>query len=89
MAHALAGHEAHARAILGELDGQSAHRYVAAYYPAQVQVALGDHEAALASLERAYEERVHWLAAIRLDPSLAALREKARFQALAARVTGT
>ncbi len=85
-AHALAGRTGEARALLAELEADSAHRYVAAYYSAQVWVALGDHDAAFAALERAFEERVHWLAAIRLDPSLAALRSDPRFEALAARV---
>ncbi len=85
-AHALAGRGAESRVLLAELEAQSAHRYVAAYYPAQVWVALGEHDAAFAALERAFDERVHWLAAIRLDPSLAALRSDPRFEALAARV---
>jgi len=85
-AHALAGRGTEARALLAELERQSALRYVAAYYPAQVWVALGEHDAAFAALERALDERVHWLAAIRIDPSLAALRGDPRFEVLAARV---
>ncbi len=85
-AHALAGRAGEARAILAELEAQAAHRFVGGYYPAQVLVALGDRDAAFAALERALEERVHWLAAIRIDPSLAALRGDPRFDALVARV---
>jgi len=88
MTHALAGRRTEARALLAELEAQAAHRYVAAYCPAQVWVALGDHDAAFAALERAFEERVHWLVAIRIDPSLAALRGDSRFELLAARITG-
>src|SRR5439155_26966485 len=47
-AHAVAGREEKARAILTELDAQSAHRYVGAYYLAQVRTALGEHDAAFA-----------------------------------------
>ena len=85
-AHALAGRAAEARALLTEIEAQSARRYVAAYYPAQVWVALHEHDAAFAALERAFDERVHWLAAIRIDPSLAALWGDPRFEGLAARV---
>ncbi len=87
-AHALAGRGTEARALLAELEAQSGHRYVAAYYPAQVWVALGEHDTAFAALDRALDGRVHWLAAIRLDPSLAALRGDPRFEVLAARVRG-
>jgi eukaryotic-like serine/threonine-protein kinase len=88
MAHALAGRTGEARTTLAEMEALAAHRYVGHYYPAQVRVALGEHEAALTGLEAAFEERVHWLAAIHLDPSLAALRGQPRFEALVARVGG-
>ncbi|MEO6463597.1 MAG: hypothetical protein ABIP29_11030, partial [Candidatus Eisenbacteria bacterium] len=87
-AHALGGREGQARAALAELAALSAERFVGGYYPAQILVALDDHDAAFAALEQALEERVHWLAAIRNDPSLAALRGDARFAALVARVEG-
>jgi serine/threonine-protein kinase len=86
LGHASSGNEAMARAILGELEAQSKHRYVASYYVAQVLAALGDREAAYAPLERALEERVHWLATIRLDPSLDALRGDPRFDEIVRRV---
>jgi serine/threonine-protein kinase len=85
-AHALAGRPNDARTLLAEFEGMAAHRYVGPYFPAQVQVALGEHDAALTGLEAALEERVHWLAAIHLDPSLAALRGHPRFEAVVARV---
>jgi Tfp pilus assembly protein PilF len=85
-AHALAGRPTEARTLMAELETQSAHRYVGAYYFAQVLVALGEREAAFKALEKAFDERVHWLAAIHIDPSLAALRGDPRFEAMAARV---
>jgi len=86
-AHARAGRTTEARALLSELEAQSSHRYVGAYYFAQVLVALGEHDAAFAALEKALDERAHWLAFIHVDPSLNAIRGDSRFEALAARVT--
>ena len=86
--HALAGREAEARSLLAEYEALGRERYASAYYPAQVLVALGEHDAAFAALERALEERVHWLAAMRVDPSLAALNGDPRFASLLARVEG-
>ncbi len=87
-AHALAGRSGEARTLLAELADMASHRYVAAYYPAQVLVALGEREAAIASVEKAIEERVHWMILIHFDPSLAALRDDPRFESLVARVRG-
>jgi len=85
-AHALAGRGTEARSLLAELEAQSSRRFVGGYYPAQVRVALGEREAALTGLEQAFDERVHWLAAIRIDPSLHPLRGESRFEALVARI---
>ncbi len=85
-AHALAGREAEARSLLQELERMASQRYVGAYHIAQVQLALGEREAALANLERALDERVHWLVAANRDPALAALRGEPRFEAILARV---
>ena len=87
-AHALAGRTDEARKFLAETEALATQRYVGSYYPAQVRVALGEYDAALTGLEAAIEERVHWLVAIRLDPSLAPLRGHPRFEALVARVQG-
>ena len=85
-AHAVAGRSGEARSLLAELEALAAHRYVGAYYVAQIRVALGEADAAFTALEAAFDERVHWLAAIHLDPSLDALRGDPRFAVLAARV---
>jgi hypothetical protein len=85
-AHALGGRPAEARRLLAEITTLGTTRYASPYYPAQVWIALGDADAAFRDLETAYEERVHWLAAIRIDPSLAPLRTDPRFEALAIRV---
>jgi hypothetical protein len=84
--HALAGRVAGAHQSLAEMEAQAAHRYVGSFFPAQVHVALGEYDVALMRLEAALEERVHWLASLHLDPTVAALRGLPRFEALIARV---
>jgi Tfp pilus assembly protein PilF len=86
LGHAAGGDEQKARATLAELEAQSERHYVAPYYVAQVIAALGDRDAAFAPLGRAIEERVHWLAAIRRDPTLDPLRGDRRFDEIVRRV---
>jgi TolB-like protein/Flp pilus assembly protein TadD len=86
IAHALAGRVDEAHETLAEMEAMAAHRYVGSYFPAQVNCALDQHDAALTLLEAALEERVHWLAALHIDPTVAALRGQPRFEALSAKV---
>lgn len=55
---------------------------------ARLHVGLGEHDQALTSLERAYQERSTVLAYLRIDPSLAPLHALPRFQALVKRLGG-
>ncbi len=89
LAHALAGagRVGEARRLLQELtaageDGS----YQPSFEIAKVHLALGDEEAALDRLERAYEERSHSMAFLEVDPQLAALRSRPRFRRLVERV---
>lgn len=86
LGHATNGESEKARALLAELEAQAGTHSVASYYVAQVLAALGDREGAFSALERALDERVHWLAAIRLDPSLDSLRDDPRFDEIVRRV---
>lgn len=86
LTHTLAGRTEAARTLLAELEGLTAQRYVSSYYVAQVQTALGDGDAAFAALDRALDERAHWMATIRRDPMLVPLHGEPRFEALAAEV---
>jgi tetratricopeptide (TPR) repeat protein len=85
-AHALAGRRAEALEHLRELEELGRTRYVGPYHFAQVHTALGEHDRAFELLEQAVSERVHWMAALHMDPSFAALREDPRFTTLVARV---
>jgi tetratricopeptide (TPR) repeat protein len=88
MGHALAaaGRVEEARAALTRLEQESERHYVSPVRHALVHLGLGDAEAALASLERAFELRAIDLAAVRVDPRFAPLRGESRFRTLIARM---
>jgi serine/threonine-protein kinase len=80
-------------ARLGELAGARAirdrllaRRYTDRVMIAEIELALGDREAALSSLERAVEERSSNLISIRALPLLRPLRDEPRWRAVLARV---
>ena len=79
---ALAGRRDEARALLEELQSRHGTDYLPPYELAKVQSALGETDAALQSLERAYEHRSHSIAFLAVDPQLAPLRSHPRFQQL-------
>jgi len=79
-AHALAGREREARALLNGLrDGDPVEI-------ARIHAGLGDREGALRWLERASEQHVDHLVFIKVDPSWDGLRAEARFEAVVRRV---
>ena len=86
LAHALgvAGEEAEARAVLAELTGLRASRYVSASDVALVYLALGERGQAIEWLERAFAERAHSMAFVNVDPRLDPLRSEPRFERLRA-----
>jgi hypothetical protein len=53
---------------------------------ALVYAGLGDREQALAWLEKAYNERSHWMVWLALDPRWSEIRGDARFQRLLTRI---
>jgi tetratricopeptide (TPR) repeat protein len=61
-------------------------RYVTSYGVALVYAGLGDREQALAWLEKAYNERSHWMVWLALDPRWSEIRGDARFQRLLTRI---
>ncbi len=73
------GKRAEAEAVLRELTAMSEQRYVPPYVLALVQTALGLHELALDSLEKAFEMHDVHLAFLSIDPKWDHLRGERRF----------
>ena len=85
-AYALAGKTDEADKILSQLKELSARRYVSPYSIAMIYAGLGDKEQTLAWLERAYQQRVHNMIFLKVEPELDGLRSDARFGALIQKV---
>ena len=85
--HVLAklGRAAEARDILRTLESLSRERYVPPFAIALVQAGLGERDAALASLDRAYEARAIHLVFLPVDSRWDAYRTDPRFRALVER----
>jgi serine/threonine protein kinase/tetratricopeptide (TPR) repeat protein len=83
---ATAGRKTEAREILSDLTNFAKGKYVAPYFFAGVYVGLEEHDAAVEYLEKAYEERSHWLLYLHIDPAMDALRSDTRFQSLLQRI---
>jgi DNA-binding winged helix-turn-helix (wHTH) protein/TolB-like protein/Tfp pilus assembly protein PilF len=83
---AQAGRKEEAAAVLDELVAIARKRYVPPTSIAAVQAAIGQRDAALASLERAYEARDNRMMYLKDDPLWIGLRGEPRFRQLAARL---
>ena len=81
-AYALAGNKAAARKVLNELEERARRSYVPSTFFAQVRVALGEKQQALAWLRRAYTERDPYLARLKVEPAFDAIRSDPGFQGL-------
>ncbi|HET9475615.1 MAG TPA: tetratricopeptide repeat protein, partial [Steroidobacteraceae bacterium] len=90
LAHALvaAGRRDEAAVMLEALLAGERERYISSYKVAVLLAGLGQHEAALARLERARRERDDRLVLIAVDPMLDTLRGDVRFQDLQREVIG-
>jgi predicted Zn-dependent protease len=84
---ALEGHPAEARAALERIERKPDNN-VSPSNLARAHVALGETEAAIALLQRAYRERDPDVTTIKFDPGLAALSADPRFQQLVQSVSG-
>ena len=83
---AAAGRTDEAREILAELERLASRKFVTSYGIALVYVGLDQNDAAFASLNRAFDERSHWLVWLRLDPRWNKLRADPRFVELVSRM---
>ena len=81
--HGRAGRRAEALEVLRALEAARGRSiYVPATDLALVAVGMGDRDAALTWLERAYDEHAHWMCSLRVFPPFAPLRDEPRFKAL-------
>jgi len=80
------GHRAQAQAILTRFTQLSNTRYVTSYGVALVHAGLDQNEEALDALERAFQERSHWLVWLKLDPRFSTIRNHPRFRNLLSRI---
>jgi TolB-like protein/DNA-binding winged helix-turn-helix (wHTH) protein len=83
---AACGHAAEARSILDRFQQLGEQRYVTSYGVALVHAGLGDKPEAFRWLDKAYDERSHWLVWLSLDPRWNDLRGDPRFDQLRKRV---
>ena len=75
-----------ARIILERLTMLAKQQYVASYFLAGIHVGIGENDQALDCLERAYEEKSHWLIYLHIDPGMDNLRSEPRFKDLVSRI---
>jgi DNA-binding winged helix-turn-helix (wHTH) protein/Flp pilus assembly protein TadD len=83
---AAAGRADEAQNILDELQRLAGKKFVTSYGVALVYAGLGQSDSAFAWLNKAFDERSHWLVWLRLDPRWKGLRSDPRFAALMSRV---
>lgn len=81
-AYGVAKRPAEARALLNQLMEQSKKQYVAPFYIALVYAGLGENDAAIDWLEKAYEDHSNGLVFVKVDPELDTLRSNPRFKEL-------
>jgi TolB-like protein/tetratricopeptide (TPR) repeat protein/tRNA A-37 threonylcarbamoyl transferase component Bud32 len=84
--YAIDGRRDHALDELRRLDSLSKTQYVTAYAVALIHTALGQRDSAFAWLDRAVEERTHWLVWLNRDLRWKPLRGDPRFPSLVRRV---
>jgi tetratricopeptide (TPR) repeat protein len=86
-AYGVSGRPGEARIIIDSLNSFSAKKYVTSYGVALVYAGLGEYDSAYHWLDKAFEERSHWLVWLRTDPRWDAIRADPRFKELLARIS--
>jgi serine/threonine-protein kinase len=85
-AYAVSRNNREAEKILKLLEDRSQQSYISPYIFAEVYAGLGDKEKALASLEKAFEERSGILTFLKVDPEFESLHSEPRFKNLLGRM---
>ena len=81
-AYAVAGRTERARDVLARLNNLAATRYVSPYHLAYVYAGLGQRDAAIDCLERAFDERTGGIYGVNGSFLFTGLRSHPRFRAL-------
>lgn len=84
-AQALVGNRAVAIAAMASL-AKHPQQFVSGYDRAAVYAALGQNDEAFAALEEGYQSRAEWMAYLKVDPQMDALRKDPRYTALIKRL---
>ncbi len=84
--YAMSKNTSQARGVLEDLVERSKHEYVPAYAIALVYAGLGDNDAAISSLRKAYDDRSTSMVFLEVDPQLSSLRSDPRFAELTQRL---
>ena len=84
--YATAGDRAQAESIRRELDVESRDHYTSPYHGALIAAGLGERDAMMASLERAFADRSGWMVFLQVEPEFEGVRQAPAFQRLLARV---
>jgi serine/threonine protein kinase/tetratricopeptide (TPR) repeat protein len=83
---AAAGFREKALGILNDLTKLAAQRYDSPYFFAGIHIGLGENDRAIEYLEKAYEQRAHWIIYLHIDPGMDVLRSDSRFQDILRRI---
>jgi tetratricopeptide (TPR) repeat protein len=84
--YAAEGNRAQAGRILSHLKSRSRRQYVSSYSLAVAYIGLGERDAALARLQKAYEDREDQVALLKIEPLLDTVHSDPRFQDLLRRI---
>jgi DNA-binding winged helix-turn-helix (wHTH) protein/TolB-like protein len=85
-AYAMAGKSKEAMAILAQLSERSKSKYVSPTYEATIYAALGDRNKAFELLDKAFRQHDSSIVSLKIEPTLANLRDDPRFGELVERI---